>query len=119
MTQDPATDACTFDVSHEGEIYVVSVLGSLADDAHRRGKEIFLQVLGQSPKRILVDLEGMEFISSSGIGLLVSILKRCRQRGVSLPLCGLRAEVLELFRLTRLNQIFEIHDNRSAALAAR
>jgi anti-sigma B factor antagonist len=119
MAEHPTTEACIIEVTSEGDTQVVAIRGSLADDAHLKGKEIFLQVLGQNPKRILVDLEGMDFISSSGIGLLVSILRRCRQRGTSLPVCGLRAEVLELFKLTRLSQIFEIFENRSAAMIGR
>ena len=119
MIEDPTIDVFHMDVTREGDSHVVAIHGSLADNAQTKGKEVFLKVLDQNPKRIVVDLDDMDFISSSGIGLLISILRRCRQQGISLRVCALRAEVLELFKLTRLSQVFEISDNRAAALNRR
>jgi anti-anti-sigma factor len=113
MTNNQPTAAAParFDVV-EGEIPVISIAGSLADEANFQAKEVFLRLIGEKPSRILVDLSGMDYISSSGIGLLVSVLRRCRQFGISMSLCGLQPEVFELFKLTRLNQVFEIIETR-------
>ena len=119
MIENPTTDAFRIDVTREGAVEMLAIHGSLADGAHLRAKEVFLQVLDQNPKRIVVDLEEMDFISSPGIGLLVSMLRRCRQRGIPLQVCGLRAEVRDVFKLARLSQVFEIFENRAAALMKR
>jgi anti-sigma B factor antagonist len=106
-------------VSHEGAIHVVAISGSLADENNTKAKEVFLAVLDEQPTRLVVDLEGMDYISSAGIGLLVSILRRCRQRGIAMPVAGLRPDILELFRLTRLTEVFEIYETSTSALHGR
>jgi anti-anti-sigma factor len=119
MIPNQAVQVFKIQVSQAGDAHVVSIDGSLADDGNTKAKEAFLQLLGERPSRIVVDLAGMDYISSSGIGLLVSVLRRCRQRGTSMAVCGLRPEILELFKLTRLSQVFEVFDQRSAALERR
>jgi anti-sigma B factor antagonist len=116
MTESQTTQSIQFDLSSEGESQVVAVTGSLADEAIVQAKGIFLRLLEEKRPRILMDLSGMEYISSSGIGLLVSVLRRCREGGTGMALCGLRPEIAELFKLTRLNQVFEIFPSRAAAL---
>ncbi|MGH9360661.1 MAG: STAS domain-containing protein [Thermoanaerobaculia bacterium] len=110
------THTFKIEVSRDGDARIVEIHGALADDATSRAKEAFLQVLNENPRKILVDLSQLDYISSSGIGLLVSVLRRCRQRGISLPVCSLRPDIFDLFRLTRLHQVFEIFDDRAAAL---
>ena len=105
--------------SLESGARVVAISGSLADEGNVNAKEIFLRVLDEKPSRLVVDLAETDYVSSSGIGLLVSVLRRCRQAGISLSICSLRPEILELFKLTRLNQVFEIQETRAAALAGR
>ncbi len=106
----------SIDTNKQGEAHVVTIRGSLADESNLLAKESFLKLLDEKPNRIVVDLEATEYISSSGIGLLVSVLRRCRQRGISMPVCHLKPELLDLFRLTRLNQVFEIFDDLASAL---
>jgi anti-sigma B factor antagonist len=118
MSQNQAVQGCRVEVLQDGSAHVVTVQGSLADEGNTRAKEVFLQLLGQHPTRIVVDLVAMDYISSSGIGLLVSVLRRCRQRGISMAVCGLKPEILELFKLTRLSQVFEVFENREKALLA-
>lgn len=106
----------SIDTIKQGEAHIVTIRGSLADESNLVAKESFLKLLDQKPNRIVIDLEATEYISSSGIGLLVSVLRRCRQRGISMPVCRLKPELLDLFRLTRLNQVFEVFDDIASAL---
>ena len=48
------------------------------------------------------------FIDSTGLGVLVSIYKKCAERNGKLKLLSLRPEVRKLFKLTRLDRVFEI-----------
>jgi anti-sigma B factor antagonist len=119
MSEIQATQTFQLSVSKEGGIHVVAIQGSLADEGNLQAKEAFLHLLNEKPQRIVVDLSQMDYISSSGIGLLVSVLRRCRQAGIWMGLASLRPEIFELFKLTRLNQVFEIFDTRAAALSRR
>lgn len=69
-------------------------------------------------KRVIVNLEQVNFIDSSGLSTLVKGLKRCRQNGGELYLCGLQQAVLIIFELTRLDKAFNIYPNEAAAVKA-
>ena len=116
MAQKQTTPAFRMEIKPEGTCQLVNLHGSLADDANLEAKESFLKLLNAKPARIVLDFTDLEYISSSGIGLLVSILRRCRQQGISMPVCCMKPEVFELFKLTKLTQIFEIHESLQKAL---
>jgi anti-sigma B factor antagonist len=63
---------------------------------------------------LLVNLARVEFIDSSGLGALVSALKRIGRPG-ALRVCGLNDAVRSMFELTRLNRVIPIADNSIAA----
>ncbi|HZY20257.1 MAG TPA: STAS domain-containing protein [Ramlibacter sp.] len=78
-------------------------------------KQAVLQVLGED-RRLVLDLSGVDFLDSSGLGALVSILKALGTQG-SLAVCGATGSVLSLFKLTRMDKVFPICSDRSEALA--
>lgn len=57
---------------------------------------------------ISLDLSGVEFIDGNGLGALVYIHKKIRDKGGQLQIMGLQGEVKELFRLTELDKMLEI-----------
>lgn len=67
---------------------------------------------------VVVNLKYVSFIDSSGLSMLVKGLKRCRQNGGDLYLCGLQPGVVIIFELTRLDKAFHIFDDESAAVTA-
>lgn len=71
-------------------------------------REKLFPFLDAGCNRIVVDLSGVSYIDSSGLGVLVAILKRTRQQGGGVKLKGLDGDVLQLFELTRLTKVFEI-----------
>lgn len=65
----------------------------------------------------LIDLGKVTFMDSSGIGTLVGLLKWMgRER--HLELCGMTPAVHNVFRLTRLDAVFRIHEDLAAGIAA-
>ena len=54
------------------------------------------------------DFSCCDFIDSTGLGAIVSIYKKCVERNGSLKLKSLKPEVKKLFKLTRLDKVFEI-----------
>jgi len=57
---------------------------------------------------VVVDLEGVSFIDSSGLGVLVSALRRARERDGSVRIVCTRDSVLKIFRITGLDKVFPI-----------
>jgi anti-sigma B factor antagonist len=67
---------------------------------------------------LIVDMQGVEFLDSTGLGVLVGGLKRVRTHNGSLQLVCSQERVLKVFRITGLTKVFVIHDSIDKALAA-
>lgn len=67
--------------------------------------------------RLVVDLTGVDFLDSSGLGVLVAGLNRAREVGGRLTLVCSRPSVLKLFQITGLDQVFVIHPTLAEAVA--
>ncbi len=67
--------------------------------------------------RIVLNLSLVDFIDSSGLGAIVSSLKTIGNNG-DLVICGVRDTVMSLFRLTRMNRVFQIFVSEEEALSA-
>lgn len=57
----------------------------------------------------IFDFSQCDFIDSTGLGALVSIYKKCAEKNGSIKLRALNPDVEKLFKLTRLNRVFEIY----------
>ncbi len=64
---------------------------------------------------IIVDLNGVHFIDSTALAILVQGMRRSRERRGDVRLCGLQQPVRMVLELTRLDKVFEIYSNRSEA----
>jgi anti-sigma B factor antagonist len=68
---------------------------------------------------IIVDMEAVEFLDSTGLGVLVGGLKKVRAHDGSLQLICTQDRLLKIFRITGLAKVFVIHDSADGALAGR
>jgi anti-sigma B factor antagonist len=64
---------------------------------------------------VLVNLEGVDFLDSAGLGILVGLLKRARVHGGNLSLICPRPGVLRILEVTRLASVFAIYGSRAEA----
>ena len=71
----------------------------------------------QPAKKLVVDLEKVSYIDSSGLATLVEILKKTRSQGGSLGLSGLSAKVKSLFEITKLDKLFLIANSQDEAVS--
>jgi anti-sigma B factor antagonist len=69
-------------------------------------------------RHAVMDLGGVAFMDSTGLGALLGLLKRVAERGGDLRLARPQANVMLVLNITRANKIFGIHDTLDAALAA-
>jgi len=95
---------------HEGSTLVVSVDEPRIDAAVAiRFKDRFREVTTGWRGRILLDLGRVAFIDSSGLGAIVAVLKQLEE-GQTMELASLQPNVDRVFRLTRMDTVFAIHD---------
>jgi anti-sigma B factor antagonist len=94
-----------------GASIVLEVLENrLGADKASAFKEAAIRHLDGRAVSIVLDLSMVEFIDSSGLGAILSILKRM-PKGCELIICGTTDPVMSMFKLTRLDRIFTMKNN--------
>jgi anti-sigma B factor antagonist len=68
--------------------------------------------------KLLLNFQQVRFMSSSMLGALVTIQKKCKAADVRLKLSNIAADLMEVFTMTRLDKLFEFHDDEAGAVAA-
>ncbi|QYU67120.1 STAS domain-containing protein [Leptolyngbya sp. 15MV] len=76
------------------------------------------QAQSARPRRLVVDLSGVDYMDSSGVATLVEALQHARRGNTRMVLCGMKDRVRSIFEIARLHVIFEIVATREAALNA-
>ena len=73
------------------------------------------KILVERVPRLIVDMCEVRYIDSSGLAFLIESLQRVKGWGGRFGLCGMSGAVKEVFRIARLDQVFEIFEDRGAA----
>lgn len=97
---------------------VLEVGGEIDVYTAPRLKERLLELVADGTRQILVDLEAVEFLDSTGLGVLVGGLRRVRAQGGHLALVCTQERILKIFRITGLASFFDIHPSVEAAAGA-
>ena len=82
------------------------------------GQELLNLVEGEKRKKLLLNFSAVDFLSSAALGKLITLEKRVRAANGKLKLSNIRPEILEVFTITKLTNLFDIKDDESDALAA-
>jgi anti-sigma B factor antagonist len=83
-----------------------------------RLRDKITELIGEEVYNLIVDLEAVEFLDSTGLGVLVGGLKKVRTNGGSLQLICTQERLLKIFRITGLSKVFAIHATAAAAVVA-
>lgn len=115
------SDRRRIDVVKIGELATVRFKDKkIVDSANieEMGAELMSLVDKDHMKHILLIFEGVDFMSSAALNKLILMDKKVKQVGGILRLCSLKAEIMEVFTITRLNRVFDIRKTESEALKA-
>lgn len=105
-----------FDIqSEDGVDIIVPLVRRLDASVAVVFKQEILSFIEQGKLVILLDFSHVDFIDSSCLGALVSILKALNGRG-ELALCSLNSNIQNMFKLTRMDRIFTIGQDRASTL---
>jgi len=99
-------------------IEVVDVEGEIDIHTAPRLRELLTDLVSQDNYHLVVNMEKVEFLDSTGLGVLVGGLNRVRAHDGSLDLVCTRERILKIFRITGLTKVFGIHDSVDQAIAA-
>ena len=81
-----------------------------------RFKDEMEKVIKEGNNIIIINLTGIEFIDSTGLASIVSSLKLIGRNG-QLVLCGLHRNVMSVFKLTRMDRVFQIFSSEEEAIS--
>ncbi|TDD13614.1 anti-sigma factor antagonist [Nonomuraea diastatica] len=101
-----------------GDCAAVRVVGEIDVFTAPRMREQVLDLVAKGVVHVVVDLSGVEFLDSTGLGVLVGALKRLRTHEGSLALVMSTDRIVRIFTITGLTAVFPIHDAVPDAIAA-
>jgi anti-sigma B factor antagonist len=104
--------------SIDGQVSAIDIVGSLTRAAEQTVSDAYRAADGPTTRVIILNFEKMEYMNSSGIGLLVMILVRAKRRDQQVFAFGLTPHYQDIFELTRLNEAVHIHPDEASALQA-
>lgn len=80
------------------------------------GNQLFALIEEDGRKKIVLDFSNVEYLSSAALGKLITMDKKVKAAKGKLRLCNIRADIYEVFAITKLNKLFDMKDNLEAAL---
>jgi anti-sigma B factor antagonist len=103
---------------HVNGIPVLDVVGEIDIYTTPQFKEAVGMVIDEGKRGIIINMEQVSYMDSSGFGTLLSATKRLRPLSGSLHLVGCNDAISRMLQITRLNTIFGVHRTEAEALAA-
>jgi anti-sigma B factor antagonist len=105
-----------YQVVIQGKMAVVMLSGDIDLYFTPDARRVILRCLSEK-NGVLVDLSAVTYIDSSGIACLVEGYQTAKQQQLRFGLVGVSENAMNVLRLTRLDQVFPVHDSLAAALA--
>ncbi len=100
----------------EGDATVLEIAGEIDVYTAPKLREQLVDLVNAGSYQLVVDLERVEFLDSTGLGVLVGGLKRVRAHDGSLSLVCTQERILKIFRITGLTKVFPIHASVEQAI---
>jgi anti-sigma B factor antagonist len=97
---------------------VIDIDGDVTGQADAVLSDAYVRATATNPRFVLLNFEKLDFMNSSGIGVLVTLLVRAQRQKHKLMACGLNEHYRQIFELTRLSDAIGLHADESEALAA-
>ncbi|MBM4021614.1 MAG: STAS domain-containing protein [Planctomycetes bacterium] len=109
------------EISRTGDVSVVRFQDrKILDEAaiQELGAELTALVDVDNRKAILLDFDGVEFLSSAALGKLITFDRKVKTAKGRMKMCGISPGILEVFQVTKLHKVFDIRGDAAEAIAA-
>jgi anti-sigma B factor antagonist len=107
----------TINERNAGNVTVLDLSGRITiGEGSVQLREAVRRLLEQGNKNLLIDLGGVDYVDSSGIGELVSCYTTTKNQGGHLKLLNLTKKIKDLLSITKLLTVFEVYDDEAEAL---
>jgi len=99
-------------------VTIVACSGRIVFGEESSGLREGLKNLLETTKRIVLNLSGVTYIDSGGLGTLVGVYSSARAAGADIKLTGLGQRLRDVLAITKLATVFEVYDTEQQAIAA-
>jgi anti-sigma B factor antagonist len=100
-----------------GTAGIIHIKGDITAAAENKLMDAYTEASQNGAKGIILDFNHLDYMNSSGIGLLVTLLIRAKRQNQKLMAVGLSEHYQQIFELTRLNEAIGIYDTAASATA--
>jgi anti-anti-sigma factor len=106
--------------SKDGILTVCLNDARLTDEAklEQLGGDLLKQLNDTTEERVILDFRNVQFMSSSMLGKLVQVQKKCKEFKVHLKLAAISPDIRQVFKITKLDKLFEFEEDEVAARKA-
>ena len=104
--------------SADDGVAVIGLTGDVTAACETELMDAYREAGRSQIRGIVLDFSGLDYMNSSGIGLLVTLLVRAKREGRQISAYGLSDHYRQIFELTRLDEVISVHDDEGQALAA-
>jgi anti-sigma B factor antagonist len=102
----------------DGPFEIIEVGGEVDVYTAPRLREAIVAAIDEGHTRLVIDVEKVEFLDSTGLGVLVGALKKVRADGGTLDIVCTQERILKIFDITGLDKVFGLHRTVAEAIAA-
>jgi anti-sigma B factor antagonist len=104
---------------NDGGVTIIAVRGDLViGDAETTFKKTVTRLIEEGRVNLLVDLSSVGFLDSSGLGALVRALTNTQKEGGQTKLLNAGPQIRKLLQMTKLDSVFEIHEDMEGAVSS-
>jgi anti-sigma B factor antagonist len=104
--------------SGDDGVAVIELTGDVTAACENELMDAYREAGRAEIRGIVLDFTGLDYMNSSGIGLLVTLLVRAKRANQQVSAFGLSEHYRQIFDLTRLDEVISVHDDEDAAVAA-
>lgn len=103
-------------VSKKGDVAVIKCSGSLDADNIAAFKKAAYDILEKGTVKFVLDASHIDFVDSMGLGVLISLLRRVKQKDGDIKIAALTPDVKTIFKITKLYRLFDVYDEPKEAV---
>ena len=108
----------SLETRHEDGHTIIEVGGEIDVYTAPKLRDKITELVGDGHHDLVIDMENVDFLDSTGLGVLVGGLKKVRAHDGTMELICSQDRLLKIFRITGLAKVFTIHESESSALGA-
>jgi anti-sigma B factor antagonist len=109
--------AASLAIRQEGDVTVIDAAGRIVmGESASALKDSLRGLIAEGTKKILLNLAGVSFMDSAGMGEMVGCYVSASRTGIKMKICEVNRRISDLLQMTGLSRLLDIHDSEDDAL---